>query len=141
MIEDPISKEAEIEQTKNLEDDRWQYIDKTIGMKYSSNNKNMYKSLVQVYCDFADNKMEQLTDTFACKKWEDYVTCVHSVKSTALNIGAEKLSVLAADIEKKGLQYLEGDDKQLEYLIKKHEDLIQLYHATYEEAIEVMKSL
>ena len=141
MIEDPISPEAEIEQTKNLEDNRWQYIDKTIGMKYSSNNKNMYKSLVQVYCDFADNKLEQLTDTFECKKWKDYVTCVHSVKSTALNIGAEKLSILAANIEKKGLQYLEGDDKQLEYLIKKHEDLIQLYHATHEEAIEVIKSL
>ena len=141
MIELPVETKGYQEQTNELINDRWQYIDQSIGMKYSSDNEDMYKSLVQVYCDFAENKMEQLQDTFNSKVWDDYVTYVHAVKSTSLNIGAKKLSALAADIEEKGMEYLAGVDEKLDYLMEKHEDLIHLYLATYEEALELINTL
>jgi len=140
-IEISTNMEEGTRQAKHLEDDSWQYIDKTIGMKYSADDKDMYRSIVQIYCDFAENKLDQLVDSFECKNWEDYVTYVHAVKSTALNIGAEKLSVLAADIEAKGLEYLEGTEDKLDFLVETHEELMQMYRATYEEALELVKEL
>ena len=141
MIELPVEIKGYQKQTNELINDRWQYIDQSIGMKYSSDNEDMYKSLVQVYCDFAENKMEQLQDTFNSKVWNDYVTYVHAVKSTSLNIGAKKLSALAADIEEKGMEYLAGVDEKLDYLMEKHEDLMHLYLVTYEEALELINTL
>lgn len=118
-----------------------QYIDQTIGLKYSSENKDMYKSFLQIYCDFAEDKLDKLTNTFGCKQWQEYVTYVHSVKSTSLNIGGEKLSKLASDIEEQGLKYLDGDQTKLEYLINSHTKLIELYGATYDEALELINVL
>ncbi len=141
LIEPSVGVKMQNAQANEIINDRWQYIDTTIGMKYSSDNKDMYKSLVQVYCDFAENKIEQLTDCFQNKNWEDYVTYVHAVKSTSLNIGAKKLSVLAADIEENGLRYLDGSDEKLSFLMETHEELIQLYRVTYEETLELINTL
>lgn len=117
------------------------YINQTTGLKYSSESKEMYKSFLQIYCDFAEDKIEKLTNTFECKQWQDYVTYVHSVKSTSLNIGGEKLSKLAADIEEQGMKYLDGDEAKLEYLMSSHEELMKLYKATYDEALELTESI
>ena len=117
------------------------YINQTTGLKYSSESKEMYKSFLQIYCDFAEDKIEKLTNTYECKQWQDYVTYVHSVKSTSLNIGGEKLSKLAADIEEQGMKYLDGEESRLEYLISSHKELMELYQATYEEALELIKNM
>ncbi len=117
------------------------YINQTTGLKYSSESKEMYKSFLQIYCDFAEDKIEKLTNTYECKQWQDYVTYVHSVKSTSLNIGGEKLSKLAADIEEQGVKYLDGDETKLEYLVSSHEELMKLYKATYDEALELTESI
>ncbi len=115
------------------------YINQTTGLKYSSESKEMYKSFLQIYCDFAQDKIDKLTNTYECKQWQDYVTYVHSVKSTSLNIGGEKLSKLAADIEGQGMKYLDGDESKLDYLLNSHDELMELYQATYEEALELIK--
>ena len=117
------------------------YINQTTGLKYSSESKEMYKSFLQIYCDFAEDKIEKLTNTYECKQWQDYVTYVHSVKSTSLNIGGEKLSKLAADIEEQGVKYLDGEESRLEYLISSHKELMELYQATYEEALELIVNM
>lgn len=136
----PVKKDDK-ERVKVVEDSRWRYIDRSIGMKYSSDNKDMYKSFLQIYCDFAEDKINQLTNSFECKHWEDYVTYVHSVKSTSLNIGGEKLSMLAADIEEQGVKYLGGEEDKLDYLLKNHEELMRLSQATYDEALEMVSEL
>ncbi|MBR3835142.1 MAG: response regulator [Lachnospiraceae bacterium] len=134
-----ISDGTDIIQGKNGAEQSMSYINQSIGLKYSSESKEMYKSFLQIYCDFAQDKIEKLTNTYECKQWQDYVTYVHSVKSTSLNIGGEKLSKLAADIEEQGMKYLDGDESKLDYLLNSHDELMELYQATYEEALELIK--
>lgn len=134
-----ISDGTDIIQGKNDLESNLNYINQTTGLKYSSESKEMYKSFLQIYCDFAEDKIEKLTNTYECKQWQDYVTYVHSVKSTSLNIGGEKLSKLAADIEEQGVKYLDGDESKLDYLLNSHDELMELYQATYEEALELIK--
>ena len=140
------TKDSSLEQQGEAFDERQadnstRYIDQKIGLRYSSESKDMYKSFVQIYCDFAEDKIDKLNNTYECKQWEDYVTYVHSVKSTSLNIGGEKLSKLAADIEEQGMKYLAGDESKLEYLISSYKDLMELYHATHEEALEIIDTM
>ncbi|MBE5934148.1 MAG: response regulator [Lachnospiraceae bacterium] len=130
---------TDIIQGKNEAEQSMSYINQFTGLKYSSESKEMYKSFLQIYCDFAQDKIEKLTNTYECKQWQDYVTYVHSVKSTSLNIGGEKLSKLAADIEEQGMKYLDGDESKLDYLLNSHDKLMELYQATYEEALELIK--
>ena len=134
-----ISDGTDIIQGNNDLESNLNYINQTTGLKYSSESKEMYKSFLQIYCDFAEDKIEKLTNTYECKQWQDYVTYVHSVKSTSLNIGGEKLSKLAADIEEQGMKYLDGDESKLDYLLNSHDELMELYQATYEEALELIK--
>ncbi|MBE5941485.1 MAG: response regulator [Lachnospiraceae bacterium] len=141
IMEKPRSFDEEKQQPETFEENHWQYIDTAIGMRYSNDSKHMYKSFLQIYCNFAEDKIKQLTDSFACKNWEEYVTYVHAVKSTSLNIGGEKLSMLAADIEEKGLKYLAGADDKLDFLLETHNNLMQLYRVTHEEALQVLKAL
>lgn len=141
MMEQISVADTEEQQSNINEECGWKYIDTNVGIKYSNDSKQMYKSFVQVYCNFAEDKIKQLTNSFADEKWEDYVTYVHSVKSTSLGIGGEKLSALAAEIEEKGLEYLDGTTEQLDYLIETHEELMQLYRLTYAEALDVIRSL
>ena len=140
------AKDSSLEQQGEAFDERQadnstRYIDQKIGLRYSSESKDMYKSFLQIYCDFAEDKIDKLNNTYECKQWEDYVTYVHSVKSTSLNIGGEKLSKLAADIEEQGMKYLAGDESKLEYLISSYKDLMELYHATHEEALEIIDTM
>ena len=116
-------------------------INQSIGLKYSSGSKDMYKSFLEIYCDFATKKVEQLTTSFECKQWENYVTYVHAVKSTSLNIGGEKLSRFAADIEEHGNKYLAGEKKTLDYLMSTHDEFMKLYQDTYQEAKTLVKCL
>lgn len=134
-----ISDGTDIIQGKNGAEQSMSYINQSTGLKYSSESEEMYKSFLQIYCDFAQDKIEKLTNTYECKQWQDYVTYVHSVKSTSLNIGGEKLSKLAADIEEQGMKYLDGDESKLDYLLNSHDELMELYQATYEEALELIK--
>lgn len=133
--------ENAVKQSDKEEISKLSYIDQTIGLKYSSESKDMYKSFLQIYCDYAEDKIDKLTNAFECKQWQDYVTYVHSVKSTSLNIGGEKLSKMAADIEEQGMKCLDGDESKLEYLISSHEELMKLYQATYHEALELIESM
>ncbi|MBQ8317116.1 MAG: response regulator [Lachnospiraceae bacterium] len=134
-------KEEKATVVDNSIDSEYKFINQATGLKYSSESKDMYKSFLQIYCDFAKDKVDQLTTSFECKHWEDYVTYVHSVKSTSLNIGGEKLSKLAADIEERGNRYLNGDESGLEYLISTHDELMRLYQSTYDEALKIMNSI
>ncbi len=117
------------------------YIDREVGLKYSGQNKEMYKAFIEIYCESAAEKRTLIESCFNSENWKDYVTYVHSVKSTSLNIGGTELSKLAIDIEKHGKKYLEGELSELDYVKSKHNELMRIYDATYNEAVELKSSL
>ncbi|MBQ4058116.1 MAG: response regulator [Lachnospiraceae bacterium] len=116
-----------------------EYIDSSIGMKYCAFNKDMYYEFIKIYYDGRVDRINQLRQSYTNENWKEYVTYVHSLKSTSLNIGAVKLSELAANIEKAGKDYLnDNNQQQFAYVKEHHEELIQLYQATTEEIVIMM---
>ena len=110
------------------------YIDKEQGLHYSGGNEEIYKEFLGIYCEYGESKGIQTEECYRNENWKDYVTYVHSLKSTSLNIGGVKVSEFAADIEQHGKAYLAGDKDELVYLKDRHEELMRLYRATLQEA-------
>ena len=116
------------------EETQYEYIDVNTGLKYCAYSKDMYREFLKIYYDGSEKKKEQLTESYSGKNWKDYVTYVHSMKSTSLNVGAIKLSEFAAEIEKAGKDYLATNKKEsLSYMLEHHEELMKMYHATINE--------
>ena len=102
-------------------------------MKYSAQSKDIYFEYLKIYCEYAKEKGQQIQNSFEESNWKDYTTYVHSVKSTALNIGAEKLSEKALEMEQWGKGYLAGEEEKLAYIQENHGAFMQLYEDTLEE--------
>jgi len=117
------------------------YIDREIGLKYSAQSKEMYQSFINIYCDLASEKRGLIEECFCCENWKDYVTHVHSVKSTSLNIGGKELSQMAANLEQSGKRFLSGELSELDYIKSKQSEFMKIYDATYEEALKIKSGL
>ena len=121
------------------EEKEYQYIDVNVGLKYCVYNKEMYREFLKIYYDEREHKISQLTESFSQENWNDYVTYVHSVKSTSLNIGAVSLSELAAQMEKAGKEYLASSQEESLSFVREHqEELMNLYLATNNEISEYL---
>lgn len=118
-----------------------EYIDQKVGLKYSAQSMEMYKSFLEVYYEYGAEKKCQVEECYNAKNWKDYVTYVHSIKSTSLNIGGVILSKLAADIEKRGKEFLAGDEGALSFIEENHEELMRVYDLTLAEAVTIMESI
>lgn len=135
-VEASLSSQHDTMQSDQSTDEKpeHEYIDESVGLKYCAFDKAMYSEFLKMYYEAFDEKTEQLNQTFEKENWKDYITFVHSLKSTSLNIGAVKLSEYAATIEQKGKEYLvSGKQETLSYLVTHHEDLIKLFYDTIAE--------
>ena len=68
--------------------------------------------------------------------WEIYTVTVHGLKSTSLNIGGEKVSKAAKELEEAGkkLRASEQVEDSKEFIKEHHDAAMTLYQATVEEA-------
>ncbi len=128
-------KEADTTLEQNTsEQNELKYIDEAVGLKYCAYSKEMYSEFLKIYYDGFDVKLEQLKQLFEERNWNDYITSVHSLKSTTLNIGGVQLSEYAATLEQKGKEYLSSKkEEDISYLLEHHEELIRLYCDTIQE--------
>ena len=78
--------------------------------------KELYDEFVQFRDEWRKTKKE-----YANESWKDYQTHVHALKSTSLNIGAEKLSEHA-----KALEYA-AKDENYQYIRKHHDEVMKEY--------------
>ena len=80
--------------------------------------------------------MTKLDEAFQEQDWDNYTVYVHGLKSTSLNIGGEKVSQAAKELEKAGKTLREsGEDQESERFIREHhQEAMKLYDATIEEA-------
>ena len=129
------------EEILGKKDLKQEYIDQKVGLKYSAQSMEMYKSFLEVYYEYGAEKKCQVEGCYNAKNWKDYVTYVHSIKSTSLNIGGVILSKLAADIEKSGKEFLAGDEGALSFVEENHEELMRVYDLTLAEAVTIMESI
>ena len=128
-----LTREAEQKQEEG------HYIDEKIGLKYCMYNKEMYSEFLNIYYEEGNKKIQQLVESYVSENWSDYVTHVHSVKSTSLNVGAVPLSEFAAQMEKAGKEYVEnGKEESLAYVEENHSKLMDLYYATRDEIFNLL---
>ena len=125
--EDKQDKEISRE-TKKEKEPLNEYLDTSLGMQYSAGNEEMYREFLSMFCDMKEEKKQNIQKSFLEEDLENYTVYVHALKSTSLSIGGQKLSELAARLEKAGRQ------KEIDFIKEHEEELMELYELTAEEA-------
>ena len=97
-------------------------IDKNAGLSYCDGDEEMYQEMVRSFCTQGEKYVSELTKYFSERDWTNYRIIVHSLKSTALVIGANDFSEyakkmeLAAKEDKESVLLEEGEHFLTEYV-------------------------
>ena len=116
----------------------YEHMNIAMGLEYSM-GEDMFKSVVEIFCDLKDGNKEKIQKAFDSKDWKNYTIFVHALKSTALSIGGEKCSKLAKELEMAGnvlknSNSSESDKHEAEEYVKSHHaEAMELYDKLVEE--------
>ena len=102
-------------------------MDIELGLQYSGGQEDLYKELLEVFCDMKKDKWPEMEKAFQEGNWEDYVTFAHTMKSTSLTVGGKRLSEAAKSLELAGKAYL--DAASPEEVKQQKMQFIQEHHA------------
>ena len=72
------------------------------GVRLSGNNPDVYFETLEVFCDDGADRGVRIRDCLKARDLELYTTYVHALKSAAANIGADRLSEMAYELEMAG---------------------------------------
>ncbi len=107
------------------EKERFPSLDRATGMKYCLDDEDFYLEMIGTYVE--GDRRGDLSAAYKEKKWLDYKTFAHSVKSTSMNIGAVELSARAKSMEEAAGR---GDEA---FLSAQHESFLEEYGKLLEE--------
>ena len=132
------SQKADIDKGGNEieENNTLSYISKKVGLQYCMDSMDFYKEMLGLYCDGYEERVATLKEALEKEDWEIYTVTVHGLKSTSLNIGGEKVSKAAKELEEAGkkLRASEQVEDSKEFIKEHHDAAMKLYQATVEEA-------
>lgn len=103
------------------------------GIYNSGGNPDDYVEILKIFLEFGKDKMSKIKKHFEDKNIFDYTTEVHSLKSSAANIGAMKISELAKELE------FAGKDKKVEIIESKTGLLLDMYSELLENIAGAIK--
>lgn len=101
------------------------------GMDYCLKDRDMYISVLTEYRRDAENKIRDLEEYFDAENWDEFVIRIHSVKSSSLMIGAEKLSRKAKLLEEA------AKDRNVEYV----REMYPAFLPEYRKVVELIGDL
>ncbi|MBO5373324.1 MAG: response regulator [Lachnospiraceae bacterium] len=110
-------------------------IDMGIGLQYSAGSEEMYGEFLRMFCEMQPEKQQKMEEYYEKEDWKNYVINVHALKSTALSVGAKKLSVVALGLEKA------GKAGNIEFIKEQHAIAMKLYDATAKEGNTIWTKL
>jgi response regulator RpfG family c-di-GMP phosphodiesterase/signal transduction histidine kinase len=84
-------------ETQQSFEQRFFFLDTTVGLKYCCENKDFYCEMMETYLN--SNKLADIQKYYEEEDWENYRILVHALKSTSLSIGAADLSEEAKSLE------------------------------------------
>ena len=108
---------------------RFSFLDVATGMTYCLNNEEFYESIIKEFR--ASNKYEEIQEAFDDADLGEYAVLVHGVKSSALTIGANKVSEMA-----KGLEFA-ARSEDVDYLKENHYPFMRAYGELLDNLDEV----
>ncbi len=111
-------------------------LDVTLGIKYCAGDEEMYREILEIYCEEYDEKIAAFEQIFDEKNWKNYIVAIHELKSNSLNIGAAELSKLCFELEQAGKAITAGEDidVQIEFISRSHPCAMKLYEQVIAEA-------
>ena len=113
----------------------WLNVD--MGVRYCGDSEEVYREVLQEFCDSIEEERGAMEEMFQSEDWHGYTIRVHGLKSSALSVGARKLSDEAASLEKAGNELQkEGSvhrDALIEYIKDYHGRTMEMYENTVEE--------
>ncbi len=113
--------------SRPVKEAEFENIDVSIGMRYSDNDEEMYREMLGIYRNSSGLCVERIVRAYDDSDLNSYGINVHSLKSTSLSIGAEKLSELAKALEQA------AKNGNIEFVEANHKELIRLYDAVMSE--------
>lgn len=107
-----------IEEKKTLEE-KFPALNVQVGLRYCMNDESFFLEMIETYIN--GDKREVLETEYCEESWKNYQVHVHALKSTSLNIGAEKLSekVKALELAAKAADY--------QYIREHHKEVMTEY--------------
>ena len=132
--------ETDKAESKTEDNSTASYINKKVGLQYCMDSMDFYKEMLELYCDGYEERVATLTEALDKEDWEIYTVSVHSLKSTSLNIGGEKVSKAAKELEEAGkkLRASEEVEDSKKFILEHHNTAMKLYQATVEEARTIL---
>ena len=113
------------------------WLDVDMGIRYCADSEEVYMEVLQEFCDVVDEERAAIDEAYYNEEWKDYTIRIHGLKSSALSVGAKKLSEEAASLEKAGneLQKVNTAHREalLEYIKEYHGKTMKLYEDSAEE--------
>ena len=152
-VQSPVSEELEIKNEEINEelnesapksDSGYLHLNTTLGLEYSAGMEDMYRSILEMFCNLKDDKQSKMNEYFENQDWNNYTTLIHALKSTSLSIGGEKCSELAKELERKGKILISATSSELdkheaeEYIKAHHAEAMELYDNLVEEGLEYL---
>ena len=144
-IQSPTANQP-VETSSNEKPAGYEYLNVELGLSYSGDMPDMYRSILEMFCNLKDGKQAALQKSFDEADWKNYTIQIHALKSTALSIGGEKTSELAKQLELAGKSITAADtseqEKQqsLEFIKANHAAAMNLYDKLAENCEEYLKA-
>jgi len=116
-------------------------VDYSIGLEYCMNDEATYGEVLRLFVESSHERKEKIIDDFTGKDMKGYIVRTHGLKSTALTIGAIKLSDLCKELEYAGKRYQNNEDQEdnLEFIKNNNDKMLELFDKTVEECFEYIK--
>lgn len=105
------------------------------GLIYTDQDHEMLQGIMKQFLNTGKKNLEELEYAINQQDWKTYGILVHALKSTSLNIGAERLSTHA-----KMLEAAVKKDR-IEYLLANHGRVVRLYQSILEELNEYFEEV
>ncbi|MCH5258365.1 MAG: response regulator [Lachnospiraceae bacterium] len=122
---------------------RSRWLDVKLGIKYCAGSEEVYIEALREFCDGADGEQAVLDKLYENEDWDNYTIQIHGLKSSALSVGARKLSDEAAGLERAGKELQREDNIHREDLIKYikeyHIKTMKIYDDSIEEGIQYLR--
>lgn len=142
-----VSTEEKISNKEEISQPKWKYINVNLGLEYSAGMTDLYKNILETFCDLKEEKQTKLNETFINEDWQNYTVFIHALKSTSLSLGSEKVSAAAKDLETAGKVITSAMTSDLEkheateFIKAHHAEAMDLYDKLAEEAAQVIQTL
>ena len=125
----------------------YENINTELGVHECSDIPEVYAEMLRMFCEDKDNQQKKLKQAFDENNWQDYISIIQELATSAYTIGGEKLSKLLKSIETAGKMltsdFTSETEKQqsMDYIKQNHEEAMQLYDSLVDEGLKVIESI